>query len=166
MPGALQRLGRDWRFQIALTVYWAVFALWMARSSFESSAFYWSTSVWVATDNIAYFAWGALAGFLLIMVPLYALGALLIRKPLPTQQPLGLAFRLRDRPVTVFLAGLAIGASVGGVGIVAALVVAGAKVGWLVVWSIGFGAAISCWTPLVYLGFLFRAHARDQGSPA
>ena|SRR3989442_6093293 len=164
MRGSFQRLARDRRFQLVGWIYFSGFSVWSVWSSLRGSASYWTTTAWVATDNIAYFGWGALAGLFLFMIPLGALATLSTKNgPLGQPDP---SWRLRTRPTIMFLGGLTVGAVVWGLGMLVALVLSGTMVPWPVIWGIGFGTAIFGWIPLICAGFVGYFHVRRSTLPA
>ncbi|HEV8595946.1 MAG TPA: hypothetical protein VGR51_10510 [Thermoplasmata archaeon] len=162
----MARLGRridgNWRLWLG-SASMVVLAVWTLWSSLDMSSTSWRLSVWVATDNIAYFGWGAIAG---ACAPLMVLAAAVSAR----QAPRALArpatvFRLRDRPLMMFLVGLAVGTILYSLFVVAALVASDTRVPWPIPWGIGFGTAIVGWIPIFYASFLGYFHAQTPAQP-
>src|SRR3989442_7813953 len=143
MRGSFQRLARDRRFQLVGWIYFSGFSVWSVWSSLRGSASYWTTTAWVATDNIAYFGWGALAGLFLFMIPLGALATLSTKNgPLGQPDP---SWRLRTRPTIILLRRPTVGAVVSGLRLLVSLVRSMTTVPLAATSSIPVGSANVCW---------------------
>jgi hypothetical protein len=158
MAGSTRRLYRDWRIRLLVSIFWLVEGAWMLWSSLSLSATYGTLTIWVPTDNIAYFGWGALSGAFVPFLIVLALFTLLANRPLV---PSGPVFRLRDRPTIMFLTGLAVGITICSFAVIAGLVILAVNIPWPAVWGLGFAVAVIDWIPIFYAGFLgyFSAHA-------
>ncbi len=163
MPVSVRTMRDNWRVWFP-PICCSALGVWMVWTFLNLGASYWNSSAWVATDNIAYFGWGALAG---IFGPLFALAAIMSAHQAlrPRGHPLP-AFRLRDRPLLVFLIGLAVGVMLYSISLLDALVASGTRVPWLIIWGIGFGTLIVGWVPVLYAAYQGFFQADIPGTPS
>lgn len=143
---------RDATNLVLLTLF-AIFGVWQWVTE---SLTYSARVQWVATDNIAYYAWGFIPS---LFLPLPVLYGWYVWRVFPRVRAPAPVTRIRDRPGAAFAIGLAVGSMAWSLGLTAILVITGTQVPWPLAYGNGFIAGLVVCAAVVYALFLAYPYA-------
>jgi hypothetical protein len=142
-------------------IVFTLLAVYGAWQFIITSLTYSSTVRWVATDNIAYYAWGFIPGLFLPLPFLYGWYTWRVSPRFRASAPVT---RIRDRPGAAFAIGLAVGSMTWSLGLTAILVITGTQVPWPLAYGNGFIAGLVVWAAVIYALFLAYPYARSAAA--